>query len=152
VFPSPSRAALSFFQIGKTQQMAKQQDNPKTPKAPAVATAPVADNPVKVEMAPLEVSIEDRLKALEKKVEAAPNAKRVTSPAVISDPVPVHTCNDRYREVMKEVRAERRSAFEVAKKALETVFVGRNGKDARRVQKDLAPHVAELGRERFKNP
>jgi hypothetical protein len=124
--------------------MAKQ-DNPKakTEEKIDTNTQPVDLAPeVKVAMAPLQPSVEQRLEALE---QASKNEKRRTRPEPYKT-LDLHTCNKRYHEVARQMRAEKRDSFEVAKKALETAFVGRRkaGPEQRRTIKDLTHHGAEL--------
>jgi hypothetical protein len=87
-----------------------------------------------------ELDLEARVAALEAD---KPKAKTPAKP----DGVPLAECNRRYLEVSRAQRAERKSAAEVAKKAVEAALMpNRFLKADRRVQKNLSPAAAELAK------
>lgn len=118
------------------------QDNPtaKTTEAPAKDT-------VEVKMAPLQASIEDRLALLERRAETP---SEHSSPVRRAPPVngrhevvPLHVCNHAHHAAMVEVRAERSTAYEAARKALEGALKRPRFAGAKRLQKDLVHHTTE---------
>lgn len=117
--------------------MAKK-DNPSTETEAPVEVAPIAAEPAKQEvevtLAPL--ALADRVAELEKKLNVQPQRTKTGD-------IPLHVCNQRHREVMTEVRGERRDVVAQVTKALTAALGGGRQSNEHRVQKDIARHVAE---------
>lgn len=113
--------------------MAKKPDN-QMPETQADLDAPITAAVAQAE-APLEVKVAE----LEQRVAALTPTKRKP----VNDGVSLIECNKRHREVMSEIREQNRNVISQVTKQLEVSLGMRRG-EARRAQKDLAPHSAEL--------